>query len=333
MANPQTIVITGGNTGLGYECAKTLAAKNRDWTIVIASRNKNAAAAAEQIKRETGNRHSISMGLDLASLNSVRAFAAQLVEAGLPRLHGLVCNAGIQIVSGTTYTKDGFETTFGVNHLGHFLLVNLLLPHMQAGGRIAVVASGTHNPDERFARLIGGYSPRLRDAKAMAYPERFPDPSEKDESAEQTGRHRYGTSKLCNVLFTYELARRLKSTGTDIAVNAFDPGLMPGTGLAREASPFLQFMWQRVLPMMNERVPGVHSYKVSGANLARLVDDPALAGVSGFYFDEQKAVPSSAESYDQAKAWRLWEQSAELVRLGEDQIDGLERQVHADAHR
>lgn len=318
MADSQTVIITGGNTGLGYECAKALAAKNRNWTIMIASRNANAPEAAARIGSETGNQHVMSMPLNLASLASVRAFTEDLVEANLPPLRAVVCNAGIQIVSGTTYTQDGFETTFGVNHLAHFLLVNLLLPHIQAPGRIIVVASGTHNPDEPFARLIGGYAPRFRDAEVMAFPERFPDPTEQGENVAQIGRHRYGTSKLCNVFCAYELARRLESAGIGITANAFDPGLMPGTGLAREASPVLQFLWRRVLPIMNERVPGVHSYRVSGANLARLVDDPALAGVSGRYFVDRKAVPSSAESYDETKARRLWKQSAELVGLSAD---------------
>lgn len=329
----QTVIITGGNTGLGYECTKALASTHRDWTIVIASRNAGAPAAAQQIAQETGNQRVISMPLDFASLASVRSFVARFVEANLPPLRGLVCNAGIQIVSGTTYTQDGFETTFGVNHLGHFLLVNLLLPHVQAPGRIAVVASGTHNPNEPLARLIGGYAPRLRDAEAMAYPERFVDSAEQGESAEQTGRHRYGTSKLCNVLFAYELARRLRVANVDISVNAFDPGLMPGTGLAREAAPMLQFLWRRVLPVLNERVPGIHSYRVSGANLARLIDSPQWQGQSGLYIDGQSAIPSSKESYDQAKARRLWEQSAELVRLNADETAWMEPQMHADERR
>lgn len=310
----RTVIITGGNTGLGYECARALASKG-DWAVVLASRNVNAASAAKQLRQETGNQQIVDMPLDLSSLASIRAFVARFLEQQLPPLQSLVCNAGIQIVSGTSYTLDGFETTFGVNHLGHFLLINLLLPHFERPGRIAIVASGTHDPNEPTARFIGGYAPRLRDAEAMAYPERFPDPAEQAESAEMTGRHRYGTSKLCNILTTYELARRLEQSGRNITTNAFDPGLMPGTGLARQAGPLLQFAWRRILPLLNERVPGVHSYRVSGANLAYLVDDPALERVSGRYFVDRKPAQSSAESYDKAKAQRLWQQSAELVGL------------------
>ena len=127
----QTVVITGGNTGLGYACARAIATQPA-WHVLIASRNQNAWAAARQISAETGNPHVSVLPLDLASLAAIRAFAVQLAASDLPPLRAIVCNAGIQIVIGTSYTSDGFETTFGVNHLGHFLLIKLLLPQMAA---------------------------------------------------------------------------------------------------------------------------------------------------------------------------------------------------------
>ena len=316
----QTIVITGGNTGLGYQCARSVAAARPDWQIVIASRNPNAPAAARQISAETGNAHVTVLPLDLASLASIRAFATQLAASDLPPLRAIVCNAGIQIVTGTRYTSDGFETTFGVNHLGHFLLLNLLLPQMSVPGRIVLVSSGTHDPNEPTARMIGGYAPRFRDVQALACPNRFPNPAERGESAVLTGRHRYGTSKLCNLLCAYELARRLQAGAFgDVhhatTANAFDPGLMPGTGLAREADALTRFAWNRLLPLLNDRVAGINSVCVSGENLARLVLDPAVAALTGAYIVGQAEARSSDESYDQAKAQQLWDGSQALVDL------------------
>ena len=310
----QTVIITGGNAGLGYACAEALAAAHSDWQIVLACRNTAAGmAAAQAISAATSNQHISTIALDLASLASVRACAAELAGRDLPPLRGLVCNAGIQIVSGTTYTADGFETTFGVNHLGHFLLVNLLREQMVAPARIAFVSSGTHDPNEPIAKLIGGYAPRFRFPDEMAYPQLSPDPAEQRESPTLAGRHRYGTSKLCNLFCTYELAQRLASEQPGITVNAFDPGLMPGTGLARDADRLTRFAWNRVLPLLSGRIPGINSVRVSGANLARLIDNPALATVSGSYFAGRAVIRSSAESYDTTKARLLWERSAALV--------------------
>lgn len=321
----QTVIITGGNTGLGYACALALARTHPTWHIVIASRNAGAPAAAQRLTEETGNSHIHVLPLDLASLASVRMFAAQFAAMNLPPLGALVCNAGIQIVSSTTYTADGFETTFGVNHLGHFLLINLLLPQIRQPGRIVLVASGTHDPNEPIAKMIGGYAPRFRDPQAMAFPERFPDPAEQGERAVLTGRHRYGTSKLCNILLAYELDRRLREADSTVTINAFDPGLMPGTNLAREADGVTRFAWNRLLPLLSDRVPHINRVQTSGANLARLVDDPALAGVSGKYVAGRSPIASSAESYDQEKARQLWEGSLDLVGLHHEDVSGAAR--------
>src|SRR5262249_3303476 len=151
---------------------------------------------------------------------SVRAFTDDVRDASLPPLHAVVCNAGLQVVSGIERTADGVETTFGVNHLGHFALVQGLLDVLARPARIVVVSSGTHDP----TKPRGMPPPRYPSAAALAHPA---------ESADVDGRRRYTTSKLCNVLYAYELDRRL---GDDVTVNAFDPGLMPGSGLARDYS-------------------------------------------------------------------------------------------------
>ena len=318
----RTAIVTGGNSGLGYACACSLleATGTTPWNVVLACRDPaRAQGAVERLRGEVQARGLAgrveAMRLDLASLGSVREFAAEVgrrLDADeLPPLHALVCNAGVQSAARQTFTQDGFESTFGVNHLGHFLLVNLLLPRLAAPARVAVVASGTHDP----AQQTGVPAPAWNDPVALAKGE-LGVPAAKDAPA-KLGQRRYATSKLANVLFSYELARRLPD---GITVNAFDPGLMPGTGLVREAPAPLRFVWHRVLPRLLpllRRVlfANIHTPAESGAALARLVTDPALAGTSGKYFEGAREIPSSTESYDGSRAGELWQASLVLTGM------------------
>lgn len=148
----KTIIITGGNSGLGYECAKHIATSQQGWCIVIAGRSKQKIIeAAKRLEDITPNSQVTALPLDLASLRSVRKFVEEFAAQDLPPLRALVCNAGIQVISDTTFTEDGFETTFGVNHLGHFLLVNLLIKNLVAPARIVVVSSDTHDLPKKLA--------------------------------------------------------------------------------------------------------------------------------------------------------------------------------------
>ena len=321
----KTIIITGGNTGLGYECARTIASAHKGWHVIIASRSQEKAQeAVQRLIKETGHAQIEVMALDLASLDSVRSFVQAFTERDLPPLQAIVCNAGIQIVSGTTYTKDGFETTFGVNHLGHFLLVNLLLRHLVAPARIVFVSSDTHDP----AKRTGMPAPHYRSPEALAWPEKYPDPAEQADGPGLIGRRRYTTSKLCNIFCTYELARRLQdeSSSTEqhaLTVNAFNPGGMPGTGLSRDWPPLARFIFNKIMPPLVPliRLSGldINTASTSGKHLARLVLDPQLTNVTGKYFSGLNEIPSSQESYDPGKAGELWEGSAELVKLASDE--------------
>jgi NAD(P)-dependent dehydrogenase (short-subunit alcohol dehydrogenase family) len=301
----RTAVVSGGNGGLGYHCARAIAAASPQWHVIIASRDLAKSKEAERsIIAQTGNSHVAAMELDLGSLDSIRRFGADFAARALPPIGAIVCNAGIQVVSAITYNDDGYETTFAVNHLGHFLLVNLLLRYLDDHARIVVVSSGTHNPDQ----FTGMPKPDYTDAASAARREAGTDPA-------SAGRRAYTTSKLCNVMFTYELSRRLKAAGHDrISVTAFDPGLMPGTGLARDYRPFQKFLWNVVLPALRF-IPGVNGASKSGNDLARLALDPELEGVSGKYFVGRKSVPSSKESYDERKAAELWDSSVSMVHL------------------
>ena len=314
-ATERTVVVTGGNSGLGYECAKTLAEAG-GWHVLIASRDdERNTQAVTRIVEATGNKQVSAMRLDLASLKQIREFARKLEESGLPPVRAVVCNAGVQVVSGVTRTEDNFETTFGVNHLGHFLLVNLLLPRMKAPARVVVVSSGVHDP----AQWTGMPAPRYHNAKAAAYPETDVAAAARDDVS-TAGRRAYATSKLCNVLFAYELSRRLQAEQVDnaqpaVTVNSFDPGLMPGSGLARDYGTAMRLVWNYMLPALRLFVPNVNSLEKSGKALAALVTDPALEQVTGRYFVGSRQAASSKESHDEAKARELWETSAELVEL------------------
>jgi light-dependent protochlorophyllide reductase len=309
MTAKQTAIVTGGNTGLGFEAARAIAESNQGWHVVIACRNPaKAAKAVQEITTGPAKGGAEATSLDLSSLASVRAFAQAYAGRNLPPLRGVVLNAGSQFVKETIYTQDGFEATFGVNHLGHFLLANLLLPQVSAPGRIVFVASGTHDPDQR----TGMPAPQLQDAESLAYPH---DDAAAGDSPQKVGQRRYTTSKLCNVLCAYEMASRLQSSGQAITVNAFDPGLMPGSGLARDYGPVSRFVWNFVLPGLRLVMKNVNSTRTSGKNLARLILDPKLESVTRKYFVGASESPSSKESYDALKAKALWEGSARLVGL------------------
>jgi len=284
-----SVLITGGTSGLGFALAKMLAAGQGgsataaapEREVIVTGRDPEAAAAAAGVR---------GIALELGSLEQVRKFAAR---ADLAQIGALVCNAGIQSLGPAQFSEDGYELTFAVNHLAHFLLATLLSERMAPGSRIIVVSSDTHDP----RRHTGMPAPAFTSATQLA---REPDAD---------GRTRYTTSKLANVLFAYEAQRRLTSRGIDVF--AFDPGLMPGTGLARDYPPLQRILWRRMLPALTVLPLNIHSTRASAAALARLLVAP---GPGGRYFSSGRETRSSAQSYDEALAAQLWEQSEQLTR-------------------
>ena len=309
-----TVLITGGNSGIGFECARTLA--RNGWHVLIASRDRKASAeAVERIARESGPDAAAEMGLDLGSIESVRRFAKDIEARDVP-LHALVCNAGLQMTTGPRLSPDGFEQTFAVNHLGHFLLTNLLFKRLRAHApaRIVIVASGVHDPKLR----TGMPKAAVTDVETLAA-------TGGPRKGEFDGRLAYVNSKLCNLWFAYELVRRIGAADTAngaCTVNAFDPGLVPGSGLARDYSPVLRFVWNRILPgvarVLTLVVPTINPAGKSGSALARLVLDPALTQTSGKYFPSHtrwREAPSSDASYDLDRARALWDESVRMTGL------------------
>jgi NAD(P)-dependent dehydrogenase (short-subunit alcohol dehydrogenase family) len=309
-----TVLVTGGNSGIGFECARRLAASGRH--VLLASRNRTTSVeAVERITRECGDGAASELGLDLGSIADVRRFAGEIATRDVP-LSALVCNAGLQVHRGPRRSADGYELTFAVNHLGHFLLTNLLLARLgaHAPARIVVVASGVHDPKLR----TGMPKPAVADMKTLAA-------TGGPRAGEFDGRLAYVNSKLCNLWFAYELARRIDAAGLSkdgLSVNAFEPGLVPGSGLARDYPPALRFVWDRILPgvarLATAIVPTLNPVDKAGGALARMVVDPALEGLSGRYFPSHtrwREAPSSDASYDEEAARTLWEESARMTSL------------------
>lgn len=318
MDRSRTIVITGGTSGIGFGAVTAiLRSENGPWHVVLPVRYAGRGqVAVEKLTAGAAAGNTVeAMAMDLSSLASVRAFASGLtarLESGeIPRLHAVVCNAGVQMGTRLTLTADGFESAFGVNHLGHFVLVNELLPVLQGPARVVVVSSGTHDP----AAMKVGPAPAWSNAEALARGELAP--SAASDNAFVAGQRRYSTSKLANIYFTYALARRLPD---GVTANAFDPGMVMGTGLGRSLPAPVRFISRYVLPRMTwllrrALTPHVYSATESGSVLAWLATAPELAGTTGQYFSGRTAIPSSDESYDTVRAEDLWNDSLSLTSV------------------
>ena len=299
----KTFIVTGGNTGLGFECAAALA-EDSSILVIIACRDvQKGDQAARRVRGANGNAEVLP--LDLSSQASISAFVEVFRKGQFPPLAGIVCNAGMQNVGTPAKTEEGYETTFAVNHLGHYLLTCLLLPNLANEASITFVSSGTHDPKQK----TGMPEPRYINAEAVAHD---------FERGAKAGRRRYTTSKLGNVYCTYELARRLTASSDprlqSLHVNAFDPGLMPATDLAQTYSAPLRFISRYILPALSLFMSNINSPAASGRRLAQLASG-SEGSVTGKYFSDGKEIRSSAESYEIQKAIDLWATSAKMVGL------------------
>ena len=230
-----TALITGGHAGIGFECAKQLASRSR-YNLVLAGRSmEQINAAAQQLRTDFGIRVS-TLKLDISSLSSVRdaatKFRATLDSGEVDSFQALLCNAGGYFGGPLSYSKDGYETTFATNCLGHLLLIELLTERM-GNGRIVFTASGTHDPDTADGKMVGIVAEP--DAIALAN-------DGKDARKSLSAGKRYSTSKLCTILYAYELHRRFRRAGSSIASIAFDTGAVPETGLLRTMPKPVQWL-------------------------------------------------------------------------------------------
>jgi NAD(P)-dependent dehydrogenase (short-subunit alcohol dehydrogenase family) len=273
-------LVTGATSGIGLETAVGLARKGARLILVARSASRGEASVAA-VKAASGN-ESVELALaDLASLDSVRALAASVLDR-VPSLHVLVNNAGVVNLARET-TADGFETTFAVNHLAHFLLTRLLLERMltSAPARIVNVASEGH----RFARID------LEDLQT--------------ERKKYSWMRVYGASKLANVLFTFELARRLEGTG--VTVNCLHPGAV-ATRLGMNNGRIGRIVIPLLRPFFLTPAQGAETSIFLAAS-------DHVAGVTGRYFSRCAPKPSSRASQDRGLAQELWEASDRLTGL------------------
>ncbi|HZU80123.1 MAG TPA: SDR family oxidoreductase [Acidimicrobiales bacterium] len=277
----KTVVVTGANSGIGLETAASLAAAGARVLMTARDPGRGEAARAEVAKRSGSDKVELVV-FDLGDLASVRAGAADIL-ARTDRIDVLVNNAGV-VLTARRETSDGLEATFVVNHLGHFLLTELLLDRLKqsAPSRIVNVASTAHKGARRGLDFDDLQSARR-----------------------YSGMQVYAKSKLANIYFTTELARRLQGTG--VTVNCLHPGTV-ATGYARDgdASGFLAFGVKVIKPFVLTPEQGARTS-------VYLASSPEVAGVTGQYFVRCKPRPPSKVARDDAAAAQLWEASAKLV--------------------
>lgn len=280
----KTCVITGATSGIGRASALQLGRMGAE--LILVGRNERLGAdVVRQLRRERACGEAHFLRADLSVQQEVRELAAEIARR-CARVDVLVNNAGARFDTFRP-TTDKIESTFATNHLGHFLLTALLLDRLQsaAAARVITVASGAHS---------GASGDFERSVRADNY----------DRKAA------YGTSKLANVMFAYELARRLR--GTKIASNAVDPGGV-ATNLGRN-NGFLS--WMRHIAYHALKRDLVSPGKGAEA-IVHLASSPAVEGVSGRYFYRLRESPSSPISYDEALASKLWKTSLSLTGLDE----------------
>jgi NAD(P)-dependent dehydrogenase (short-subunit alcohol dehydrogenase family) len=277
----KTVVITGANAGIGLETAVALAKAGAKTLITARDRVRGEAAVADIRVRSSHDDVDVVV-FDLASLASIRDGAAAILQQ-CSRIDVLVNNAGL-VLSDRRETADGFEETFGVNHLGPFALTELLLERIKqsAPARIVNVASTAHQGarkglDFDDLQSTRGYS----------------------------GMQVYSKSKLANIYFTTELARRLEGTG--VTVNCLHPGTV-ATGFARDgdASGILAFGIKVIKPFILSAAQGARTS-------IYLASSPEVAGVTGEYFVKCRVRKPSRVAQDDEAARRLWKRSEELV--------------------
>ncbi len=278
----KTCVVTGANSGIGKEVSRGLAADGAQ-VLMIARDPVRGEAARAEVAAATSNEAVELLICDLSSQRQVRDLAATILDS-CDRIDVLINNAGLTL-GRRTLTEDGIETTFAVNHLAPFLLTNLLRERLEssAPSRVVTVASDAHRGAEIDFDDPGG---------ARGY----------------SGWRAYAQSKLANVLFTRELAKRLRGTG--VTATALHPGVVR-TGFGRRGPALIRF-GTRIVRMF------LLSPEKGADTAIWLATSPAVEGASGGYFEKRRLVNPSRAARDPDTAVRLWELSERMVGLTPD---------------
>ena len=276
----KTVLVTGATAGIGQVAARELARRGAKVVVVGRSRER-CESTVEAIRRETGNAQVESIVADLSSQAEVRRLAREFHDRHA-RLDVLVNNAGAMFTK-RRESVDGIEMTFALNHLGYFLLTNLLLDPLKEGApaRVVNVASDAH----RFVSKVD-----------------FDDPQGQQKYG---GWHAYSQSKFANILFTYELSRRLAGRG--VTANAAHPGFVASNFTAGNgAMGWMMRRFASVFALTPEEGAKTSIF---------LAASPMATGVTGKYFAKEKPLESSRPTHDEAAARRLWELSEELTGM------------------
>jgi NAD(P)-dependent dehydrogenase (short-subunit alcohol dehydrogenase family) len=285
----KTVVVTGGNSGIGFETAAALAAMGARVLVTARDADKGRAAVAAIGQRAGAAGGPVQLVVfDLGDLDSVRRGAAEVLDQA-PRLDVLINNAGL-VLTERTLTVDGFEATFAINHLGPFLFTNLLLDRIResAPSRIVNVASTAHSAARKGIPFDDLQSERR-----------------------YRGMRVYGQSKLANMLFTIELARRLEGSG--VTANSLHPGTVrTGYGADGDARGLLAVGIKIAAPFFLSPAKGARTS-------IYLASAPEVDGVSGEYFVKAKPRKPRKQALDADAARRLWQVSEQLVGLTQPQ--------------
>lgn len=264
----KTFLVTGATGGLGLEIVRNLAKAPKN-KVIMAIRDLDKGAKI--ISELEGNIEILQ--LDLSQLSNIRDF---LRRWNTP-LDGLINNAGVQFVNETKFTRDGYEETIAVNHLAAFMLTIGLIPHL-TGGRVLFIGSGTHNPKHPLGKMFG-----FRGAQYTTTRDLIEGKSDA-KTTKQMNLDRYSTSKLLNTITAVELSRRFKEFSTYV----LDPGLMPGTGLARDQNSIMWFLWKKVMPIIGYFLPDTTSTQRSGETAAWILETATVKRQSGEIFSFNK---------------------------------------------
>jgi len=326
----QTILLTGSNSGIGFDAAKRMAAQDAGHTIILACRTlQKAKDSANRIKDELGAGCKGTIIARECDLNSIDSFVKDL-----DNVDAVCLNAGIArntAAKDVLRTKQGFELTIGTNHLGHFYLTNLLLPILDknqdtGGSRIVVTASGVHDPDSpggaQGSKATLGDLSGLKTALASG-----DGVFDMVDGGSYDPDKAYKDSKLCNVFFTRELQRRLNAANKNVVVNSFNPGLIVSTGLFRDQNPIFTKIFDFAATDLLKVGENVHW---GGGALEYVMFDEKINSKGGIYYTSPPGSSKygdgafgnsfaesevSKEARDEAKQKNLWDLSETLVGL------------------
>lgn len=297
------VLVTGPTRGLGKDLVDALA--RRRCRLLLLGRDRAKLEEVAWAARAAGATLAEPVIADMASFASIRSavasVSAALTDGALGPITAVVANAGIQMSNRTQQTADGLETTFGINVVGNHLLLNLLRPLLAPASHIVVVGSGTHFGDP-ITRLVVA-------APLWAGPEVLARSGGPNSDSLKAGQRAYSTSKLGVNYLVHELNRRW---GAAVRANVYDPGLMPGTGLARDLPPLRQWAWNNIMPALKV-LPGVTSTLNSAERLARLTLGEEHAGVTNAYIEIGKLSKASAASNDPAREAELWKYCEQIT--------------------